>query len=146
MKRMHIVSVCFLGLLGADLSSGADCAAFPQDSTSQMECERIQKRLTEPQGNPVQVIGEIRSHGSQGGGSRGAGRLAGAQAPTFREPGAEPLLTIVLASGSTIRADTTWVEGDRLFFFSRGVKGSVRLVHVNRVENLSDKLRPGQRK
>ncbi|MGE5850412.1 MAG: hypothetical protein ACM362_09820, partial [Candidatus Methylomirabilota bacterium] len=58
-----------------------------------------------------------------------------------RRQGAEPLITIFLVSGSTIRVDRTWVRGDHLFYTSRGVGGSVALRDVSRVENLMVKLR-----
>jgi hypothetical protein len=57
--------------------------------------------------------------------------------------GAEPLITVFLVSGSTIRVDKTWSKGDRLFYFSRGERGSVPLTEVNRLEDLRHKLRIG---
>ena len=70
-----------------------------------------------------------------------AGVSLGADTPPFRKQGAEPLITVFLTSGSTILVDKTWVKGDRLFYFSRGVRGSVPLMDVNRLEDLRDKLR-----
>lgn len=63
------------------------------------------------------------------------------EGPPLRRQGAEPLITIFLVSGSTIRVDRTWVRGDHLFYTSRGVGGSVALRDVSRVENLMVKLR-----
>jgi len=139
MKRMSALSVCLAGLLQAGLSLGADCAALPSDSISRVECERSQNRLAAPRGLPAQVIG---GPGSQQGGG-GRYHPWAQEAPPFRTQGADPLITVFLVSGSTIRVDKTWVKGDRLFYFSRGLRGSVPLMDVNRLEDMRTKIRSG---
>jgi hypothetical protein len=106
-----------------------------------MECERNQNRLTATREAPAQLI----SASVPRQGEPGQYRPWAEDAPPFRKQGAEPLLTVFLWSGSTIRADKTWVKEDRLFYFSRGVKGSVPVLEVNRLEDLRDKLRKPHR-
>jgi hypothetical protein len=117
---------------------GADCAALPSDSLLQVECEYIKKRLAAPRALPAQVLAAPES--PQVIGTRSRPRAV-EEAPPLRRQGAEPLMTIFLVSGSTIRADRTWVRGDRLFYISRDVGGSVALNDVSRVEDLMAKLR-----
>ena len=139
MKRMSALSVCLAGLLQAGLSLGADCATLPSDSISRLECQRSQTRLEAPKGLPTQLVG--RPGSQQGGGGRS--HPWAQEAPPFRTQGADPLITVFLVSGSTIRVDKTWVRGDRLFYFTRGVRGSVPLTDVNRLEDLRTKIRAG---
>jgi len=138
MKRISALSICLVGVLRAGVSPGADCAATSADSPLRTECERSQKALTARGKVPAQVIGGPGSQQGQVGRDR---PWAGGDAPPFRKQGAEPLITVYLTSGSTIRVDKTWVKGDRLFYFSRGVGGSVPLMDVNRLEDLRHKLR-----
>ena len=138
MKRISVLSICLVGVLQAGVSLGADCAAIAADSPLRTECERSQKGLAAPGKLPAQVIGEPGS--PQGEVGRGRPWARGDE-PPFRKQGAEPLITVYLTSGSTILVDKTWVKGDRLFYFSRGVRGSVPLMDVNRLEDLRDKLR-----
>jgi hypothetical protein len=46
-------------------------------------------------------------------------------------PAEEPPFTIRMMSGSSIAADKTWVDGERLFYERRGFPGNVRLVDVS---------------
>jgi hypothetical protein len=138
MKRISVLSICLVGVLQASSSLGADCAAIPGDSPFRVECDRSQGNLTAPNRLPGQLIG---GPGSQQGGGTRYHPWAAAEAPPFRKQGAEPLITVFLTSGSTIRVDKTWVKGDRLFYFSRGVRGSVPLMDVNRLEDLRHKHR-----
>lgn len=143
MKRMSILSVCLVGLLQAGLSMGADCAALPSDSLFQVECEYNKQRLAAPRALPAQVIAVPEP--PQVAGTRPRPRAVEEAAP-LRRQGAEPLITIFLVSGSTIRVDRTWVGGEHLFYTSRGVGGSVALRDVSRLEDLRVKLRttPGR--
>jgi hypothetical protein len=138
MKRMSILSVCLAGLLQAGLSMGADCAALPSESLLQVECEYVKKRLAASRTLPAQAIAGPESPQVVGTPSR---PRSVEEAPPLRRQGAEPLMTIFLVSGSTIRVDRTWVRRDRLFYSSRGVGGSVALRDVSRVEDLMAKLR-----
>ena len=138
MKRISVLSVCLVGVLQAGVSVGAECAAISADSPFRTECERGQKALAARGKLPAQVIGGAGSQQEEVGRDR---QWARGDAPPFRKQGAEPLITIYLTSGSTILVDKTWVRGDRLFYFSRGVRGSVPLMDVNRLEDLRHKLR-----
>ena len=138
MKRISALSICLVGVLRAGVSLGADCAATSADSPIRTECERSQKGLAARGKVPAQVIGGPGSQQGQVGRDR---PWAGGDAPPFRKQGAEPLITVYLTSGSTIRVDKTWVKGDRLFYFSRGVGGSVPLMDVNRLEDLRHRFR-----
>ena len=140
MKRMGALSVFLMGLLWAGMGLGADCAALPSDSIFQMECERSQKGLATPKGLSAQLISAPASQQGQ----RARYRPWAEDAPPIRKQGAEPLITVFLVSGSTIRVDKTWAKGDRLFYFSRGERGSVPLTEVNRLEDLRHKLRTGR--
>jgi hypothetical protein len=117
---------------------GADCAALPSDSLFQAECEYNKKRPPAPRALPAQIN---TAPGARPLVSTRPRPRAVAEAPPSRRQGAEPLMTIFLVSGSTIRADRTWVRGDRLFYISRDVGGSVALNDVSRVEDLMAKLR-----
>jgi len=140
MKRMSVLTVCLVGLLRAGLSLGADCAALPSDSNVQVECEYVKKRLAAPRALPARVIAVPDS--PQVVGRRSRPRAAEETVP-FRRPGAEPLITIFLTSGSTILVDKTWVKGNHLVYTSRGVRGSVALIDVTRLEDLRTRLRAG---
>ena len=138
MKRISVLSICLVGVLQASSSLGADCAAISNDSLSRVECDRSQGNLTAPNRLPAQLIGGPGSQQGEAGRDRPWAR---GDTPPFRKQGAEPLITVFLTSGSTIRVDKTWVKGDRLFYFSRGVRGSVPLMDVNRLEDLRHKHR-----
>ncbi len=138
MKRMSILSLCVVGLLQAGPSLGADCAALPSESLLQVECEYIKKSIAVPKVLPAQVIAAPESPRVVSTRSR---PRAVEEAPLLRRQGDEPLITIFLVSGSTIRVDRTWVRGDHLFYTSRGVGGSVALRDVSRLEDLRAKLR-----
>lgn len=138
MKRVSALSVCFVGLLQVGLGLAEECAGLPGDSISRFECERGQKRPEPPKRLPAQVIG---GSGPRQGDRAGYRPWPAEEAPPFRKQGAEPLITIFLTSGNTIRVDKTWVKGDRLIYFSRGFRGSVPLMDVNRLEDLRVKLR-----
>ena len=139
MKPMGALSVCLMGLLWAGMSLGADCTALPSDSIFRLECERSRKGLETPKDLQAQLMSAPASQQGQ----QARHRPWAEDAPPIRKPGAEPLITIFLVSGSTIRADKTWAKGDRLFYFSRGERGSVPLKEVNRLEDLRHKLRTG---
>ncbi len=123
-----------IGLLWAESSIGADCSALPEGSISRTECEQQQRKLGENQQNRSY---DFTGPTSQKGSDRLANLFVNDSSPPARKRGAEPLVTIILRSRSTTRVDKTWVEGDRLYYWSRGVRGSYRLVDVERVEDLS---------
>jgi hypothetical protein len=143
MKRISVLSISLVAVLQAGASLAADCAAISADSLLRAECERSQKGLVARGELPVQVMGERGSQQAEAGRDHPWARV---DTPPLRKQGAEPLITVFLTSGSTIRVDKTWVRGDRLFYFSRGVGGSVPLIAVNRLEDLRHKLRtdPGR--
>jgi hypothetical protein len=117
---------------------GADCGALPSDSLFQVECKYIKQRVAASKALPAQVIAAPESPPVVS--TRPRPRAV--EAPPLRRQGDEPLMTIFLLSGSTIRVDRTWVRGDRLFYISRDVGGSIALNDVSRVEDLMVKLRP----
>ncbi len=138
MKRISVLSICLVGVLQAGVSLGVDCTAIPSNSLLQLECEYVKKRLAAPRALPAQIIAAPES--PQVVGARARPRAV-QDAPPVRRRGDEPLMTIFLVSGSTIRVDRTWARGDHLYYTSRGVGGSVALRDVNRVEDLMAKVR-----
>lgn len=134
MKLALFILVVFGGLLWIESSIGADCSALPEDSISRAECERQQRNLGEGQQDRSY---DFTGPTSQVGGDRLSNLFVNDPSPPARRPGAEPLVTIILRSRSTTRVDKTWVKGDRLFYWSRGVRGSFRLADVERVEDLT---------
>jgi hypothetical protein len=133
MNLALLLWLIFTGLVWTESSIGADCSALPEGSISRTECEQQQHKLGENQQN--------RTYDFTGTSQQGSDRLANLfvndSSPPARKRGAEPLVTIILRSRSTTRVDKTWVEGDRLYYWSRGVRGSYRLVDVEKVEDLS---------
>jgi hypothetical protein len=117
---------------------GADCAALPSDSLLQVECEYIKHKIAASKALPAQII--VAPESPRVVSTRSRPRAV-EEAPQLRRQGDEPLITIFLVSGSTIRADRTWVRGDHLLYTSRGVGGSVALRDVSRLEDLRAKLR-----
>jgi hypothetical protein len=126
--------VICIGLLWTESSIGADCTAIPEDSISRAECERQQQKLGDKQQDRSY---DFTGPTAQKGGDRLTNLFLNDSSPPARKRGAEPLVTIILRSRSTTRVDKTWVEGDRLFYWSRGVRGSYRLADVERVEDLT---------
>jgi hypothetical protein len=143
MKWIGVLSICLVGVLQAGVGLAVDCAAISADPLLRTECERGQRGLTARGKLPAQAIGEPASQRGEVGRDHTWARV---DTPPLRKQGAEPLITVFLTSGSTIRVDKTWVMGGRLFYFSRGVGGSVPLTDVNRLEDLRHKIRlePGR--
>jgi hypothetical protein len=125
MIRECVVVAPFPLIVGLSWAGEVACDALPADSFSRMECERNQRRL----GEQKQDRGTVLEGPAQTG--RESGRspvLAQDPFPPLRYAGEEPLMTICMMSGAIIRADKTWIEGDRLFYWSRAVQGSVPLI------------------
>ena len=123
------------GLVWTGSSNAADCTLLPENSFARGECEHVQRKAAGK--DPDRTFNLSNPPAAKDAGGKLSGMFANDASPPVRFKGAEPAVTVVLQSGSTTRADKTWVEGDRLWYWSRGVKGSFRLVDVDRVEDLS---------
>ena len=135
MNMMLFFWILLAGLVWTGSSNGADCTALPQNSIARIECERVQTKAAGK--DPDRTFNLSNPPAAKDAGGKLSGMFVNDASPPVRFKGAEPAVTIFLRSGSTTRVDKTWVEGDRLWYWSRGVKGSFLLVDVDRVEDLS---------